>query len=583
VIGVAAPRASVASSTWKLLWLRVRIWTSVLRHATVRRKIGTLVVAALVVGFLAAAFAGSWALLSFLRSPELAQVVDLTQVLEALPTVILTGAFLTILVTSFGVLLQSLYLARDMDFLMAAPIPVRAVFISKLIQAILPNFALLCLFGLPVLFGLGASAGYHALFYPVVILLLVCMTFAAAGLSAVLVMGVVRLVPARRVAEALAAVGAVASIICSQSGNFTRTMTFNAQQTTQMMDVLSRVNAPWSPFAWAGRGLIGLGTGQGATAALGLGLTLVLAVAIFAVTLRACEVLYHTGWSQMQAGTPRRPRVRPHDAPHAAAARRPAFPRLLPRAVTALIIKDARVLRRDLRNLSQLMTPLILGIVYAAMLARSGGQVDLGRGAAPEWFTQGAGQMMAYGNIGIALFIGWIMLSRLGMMAFSHEGRAYWLIKTAPVTPVRLMLSKALTAYLPTLVIGELFLVVASLLQRAGSSVMLFGIAVVALALAGGVGVNLAFGVAGANLEWEDPRHMVRGSVGCIGSFAGMAYAALAAAFFLGPAMLVPLLGGSAGLGQAIGVVVGGVFALVCALLPPYLMLGRVRRIGEVG
>jgi len=221
--------------------------------------------------------------------------------------------------------------------------------------------------------------------------------------------------------------------------------------------------------------------------------------------------------------------------------------------------------------------------VYAAMLARSGGQVDPGRGEAPEWLMQGASQMRAYGNIGIALFIGWIMLSRLGMMAFSHEGRAYWVIKTAPVTPVRLMLAKALTAYLPTLAIGELFLVVASLVQRAGFSVMLFGLAVVALALAGGAGVNLAFGVAGANLEWDDPRHMVRGSVGCIGSFAGMAYVALAAAFFLGPAVLVPLLGGSARLGQAIGLVAGGLFALVCALLPPYLMLGRVRRIGEAG
>ncbi|HLC35273.1 MAG TPA: hypothetical protein VJJ70_09810 [Anaerolineales bacterium] len=579
----AAPHASVASSTWKLLWLRVRIWVSVLRHSTVRRKIGTLVVAVLFVAFLAGAFAGSWALLSFLRSPDLAQVVDLTQLLEALPTVILTGAFLTILVTSFGVLLQSLYLARDMDFLMAAPIPVRAVFISKLIQAILPNFVLLCLFGLPVLFGLGASAGYHVMFYPLVVLLLVCMTLAAAGLSAVLVMGVVRLVPARRVAEALAAVGAVASIICSQSGNFTRNMTFGAQQTTQVMDLLSRVNAPWSPFAWAGRGLIGLGTGQGASAALGLGMTLVLAVAVFAVTLRACEVLYHTGWSQMQAGTQRRPRSRTHAAPRATAARRPDFPRLLPRAVSALVIKDALVLRRDLRNLSQLMTPIILGIVYAIMLARSGGQVDPGRGEAPEWLMQGSSQMLAYGNIGIALFIGWIMLSRLGMMAFSHEGRSYWLIKTAPVTPVRLMLAKALTAYLPTLVIGELFLALASLLQKAGAGVMLFGMAVVALALAGGAGVHLAFGVAGANLEWEDPRHMVRGSVGCIGSFAGMAYVALAAACFIGPAVVVPLLGGSAGVGQAIGVVVGGVFALVCTLLPPYLVLGRVRRIGEVG
>ncbi len=577
----ARPRVSVASSTWKLLWLRVRIWASVFRRARLRRKIGTLVVAVFFAGLLVAAFAGSWALLNLLHSPELAQVVDITQLLQALPTVILTGAFLAILVTSFGVLLQSLYLARDMDFLMAAPIPVRAVFISKLIQAILPNFALLSLISLPVLFGLGASAGYQPLFYPLVILLLVCMALAAAGLSAMLVMGVVRLIPARRVAEALAAVGATVSLICSQSGNLTRNMRFEAQQTTQLMDMLSRVNAPWSPFAWAGRGLVGVGTGQGAVAVLGLGLTLLLALAIFGVTLRACEVLYQTGWSQMQAGTLRRPRVRSRATPSVATAPRPARFVLLPRSVTALIRKDALVLRRDLRNLSQLLTPLILGIVYAIMLARSGGQVDPGQGEAPEWFMNGASQMLSYGNIGIAIFVGWIMLSRLGMMAFSHEGRSYWLIKTAPVTSARLMLAKALTAYLPTLAISELFLVASSLLQGSSAGAILFGILVVALALAGAVGVNLAFGVVGANLEWDDPRHMVRGSVGCMGSFAGMAYMGLAAVLFLGPAMLVPALGGSAAVGEVIGLVAGGLLALVCAWLPPYLMLGRVKRIGE--
>ena len=56
---------------------------------------------------------------------------------------VLGGAFLGILLTSFGVLLQALYLAGDMDFLLSAPIPMRAVFLTKLLQAILPNFGLM--------------------------------------------------------------------------------------------------------------------------------------------------------------------------------------------------------------------------------------------------------------------------------------------------------------------------------------------------------------------------------------------------------------------------------------------------------
>ncbi len=577
-----AQRASVASLTWKLLWLRARIFVSSFRHASLRRKIGTIAVTTLFVGLLVGAFIGSWALLNLLRSPQLAQVIDLAQVLDALPTVILSGAFLTILLTSFGVLLQSLYLARDMDFLMAAPIPVRAVFLSKLILAILPNFALLSLFGLPLLFGLGASAGYSALFYPLVVLLLVCMALSAAGISALLVMGIVRLVPARRVAEVVAATGAVASLICSQTGNFTRSMNFGNQQAAQVVNVLARVNSPWSPFAWAGRGLVSLGTGDNLLSIAGLGLTLILSLAIFAASVRVCEMLYQTGWSQMQAGTLRRPRGRSRPTPAAAPSDR-ARPRLLPRSVTALMAKDAVVLRRDLRNLSQLITPIILGIVYAVMLARSGGQADPGRGQAPDWFMQNATRMLGYGNAAIALFIGWIMLSRLGMMAFSHEARAYWLLKTAPVSTARLLLAKGLVAYLPTLVICEVFFVASSLLQRSDATSMFFGVGVVALALAGSVGVNLAFGVAGANLDWEDPRHMVRGTIGCFGSLAGMAYMGLAAVFFFGPALLVGSFGGGQAMGHALGMILGGILAISCTLLPPYLVRQRVARIGETG
>ncbi len=88
--------------------------------------------------------------------------------LESLPVLIFTGLFMGILVTSFGVLLQALYLSGDMDFLLSSPIPIRAVFITKLMQAVLPNFGLIALFGLPVLFGLGISGGYNFLYYPLV-------------------------------------------------------------------------------------------------------------------------------------------------------------------------------------------------------------------------------------------------------------------------------------------------------------------------------------------------------------------------------------------------------------------------------
>ena len=64
------------------------------------------------------------------------------------------GAFIVGLFANFGVLLQGLYLSGDMEFLLTAPLPARAVFLSKLIQAILPNLLLLGLISTPAMVGL---------------------------------------------------------------------------------------------------------------------------------------------------------------------------------------------------------------------------------------------------------------------------------------------------------------------------------------------------------------------------------------------------------------------------------------------
>ncbi len=138
----------------------------------------------LILGLIVFVFSMSWLLLRFLRSPDLAQYVgDVTPLLESVPVLLIGGAFLGILITSFGVLLQALYLANDMEFLLSAPLPLRSVFLSKMLQAILPNFSLICLFALPVLYGLGLSSGYNFLFFPLVLLMLAALALAAAGIS----------------------------------------------------------------------------------------------------------------------------------------------------------------------------------------------------------------------------------------------------------------------------------------------------------------------------------------------------------------------------------------------------------------
>jgi ABC-2 type transport system permease protein len=589
----------------RLLRLRWQITWTGFKRAKLRRKIFTLVLVLLAL----AAFYGSFWLTGIiireLGAPELVQSgVDLGALVKDIPVVIVSGAFVLILLSSFGLLLQALYLANDMDFLLSAPIPIRAVFMTKLLQAILPNFGLILLLGLPVLYGLGSANGYHWLFYPMVLIVLGSLALAAAGISALLVMAVARVLPARRVAEVLGFLGAILAMLFSQWNNLRGT--YNEDVTLQEMaqgtQRLSALNAVWSPLAWGGRGLVDLGEGSWLPAMLFLTLTLVLAGGVFWVALNAAEKLYYSGWASMQVGTRRRRsrverRLRQHPGAGrsgqdagvldagalAAGARRQdsILTKLLPSQIRAILVKDSLELSRNLRSLSHLVTPLIMGVVFGVMLLRGGGQPPAGRGEAPEAFIEVFRAFLAYGSMAVSLFVGWTLLSRLALMSFSMESHSYWLLKSAPVSSARLLGAKFLVAYLPALGLGWLFLLAIAVLQKASAATILYGMAANALILAGLDAINLGFGVRGADFNWTDPRRLAGGAAGCLAQVLGFLYLLLAVVLFFGPPIAGPLIGISEGVGRWIGLVAGGGLAVLSTLLPLWTVRGRVARLGE--
>jgi len=569
---------------FKLLKLQWVILFTGFKRATLRGKFGSIVLILLAVG----AFTGSYFLTRFLigllRSPELASFgVDMTPLMDGIPVLAVSATFLTILVTSFGLLLQALYLSNDMDFLLSAPIPIRAVFLSKLLQAILPNFLLLLLAGLPFLYGLAAVGGYNFLYYPMVLVVLAFLALAAAGLSSLLVMAVVRVFPARRVAEVLGVISAVLIMVSSQWRNLTGGQDSGPVTPGQVAagtELVARFNTLWSPLAWGGRGLVDLGEGRWLSGLLLIGLTLALAGAVFWFTLAAAERLYYTGWASLQTSGGHK--KAPREAGRRPRAVRTGFPgRLLSPQVGAILRKDFIELRRNLRNLSQLVSPFIMGVVFSAMLLRGGGVPPEGRGEAPAAFMEGFRLFLAYGSMAVSLFVGWSLVVNLALISFSMERQSYWLLKTAPVSGKRLLASKFLMAYLPALALGWIFLLVLALLQKVPPVTVLYSLLAITLSLAGLTGTELAFGVRAANFTWTDPRHMGGGGAGCLAMIAGGVYLVIAAGLFFGPPIAAPMLGIAEGIGQLVGLILGGAFALACVLLPLRMALPYVARLAE--
>jgi len=574
--------ARVFPAVLKLLFLRIRISYNSFRHARLRTKIRTILFWVLLLGFAYFILSVSRWLLSVVRSPEFAQYadVDLLGILASIPVLTLTTLFVITLLTGFGVLLQALYLSGDMDFLLATPVPIRAVFIAKLLQAVLPNFALFSLFGVPILFGLGISNGYNFGYYLFAILLMVSLALAAAGLSSLLVMLVVRVLPPRRAAEILGFMGAMFGLLCSQVGNFANSFGKDINISgTRLAGILFLSNIRWLPLNWAGLGLVEVGKGQWLSGSLFLGATFGFAIVVFMFALVTAERWYYSGWARMQVVArkkTRRPISINKASPNGIGLR------LLPQPVLAIVQKDFLTLRRDLRNLSQLVSPVIFGALYTLFLLRSNGEPLGGRGGAPGWLQDSFRIVLAYGNIGMFLFVGWMLLSRLAGMGFSHEGRNYWMLKVSPVRVWHLLASKFLVAYLPALSLGLVFLTIISVVQKLPIFVFVYGFIVTLLCLAGMTGILLSFGVAGANFTWEDPRRMSGGVMGCLGQIVSMLYLPISFGLFVAPIGFAGFLKFPISYGYGIGLILGCAVTAGFTFIPLWLVQKKVEQLGQL-
>jgi hypothetical protein len=255
--------------------------------------------------------------------------------------------------------------------------------------------------------------------------------------------------------------------------------------------------------------------------------------------------------------------------------------RSLSAPVRGLVWKDALVLRRDLRQLSQLVTPLIFGVIYGIMFLRGGSEPPAGQGEAPDWFMESFRTLLSYGNIGLSVFVGWMLLGRLASMGFSAEGKNYWMIKAAPVNARQMLTAKFLVAYLPSLGLSLLFLGAFSVLQKVPIASAAYSMLALTLCLAGMTGILLAFGVTGAKFDWEDPRRINAGKMGCLGSLVSILYLPIDLAFFLGPLVLATFLRFPAGYAFLAGGVLGTGLSLLCLLLPLRLVIPLVERLDE--
>ena len=518
----------------------------------VANKIGLLLLA---VGLCAAAYGLYWLSRSIVRgltSPRFAELlaraalegaalppgfsVDFRTYLLAVPSVVLFGALVILVLTSFTTVLSSLYLSGDIDMLLAAPVPMRAVFVVKFFGGLLVPYLLLFFLLGPFLVGFGQGLGFGAAYFVASIVTLLLLPLLPMGLGALLTMAVVRVIPARRAREIVGVLGGMVGIAWYIFSQFSRELAPQVSN-TRMLDYLRRFDTPLAPSAWASRALIAAGEGRWGTLALYGGLFVALSALVFGACLLLAERLYYAGWSNMatQGGRVRRRAANERRA--GAASKRPwalgLWSWVLPAQSCAVLEKDLRVFPRDLRNLQQLIFPLVLAAIWSFRLISGGASAP--DPETPAWFAS----LQAFTSAGISFYICLVLSGAMGGAGVSREGRGFWLLKTAPISSMRLLLGKLALAYLPYPTVGVLFTVALGVLQRSSPADVARSLALVLVAGLGVVSITVGIGAAFPKLNWENPRQQNSFRAGCLAPIAYLVYIVLG----LGIVLFLPVLG----------------------------------------
>lgn len=512
-----------AADTWLLLALQSRLaWNAFTSRSLLRRLVAgaSLVLIGLFAGSLASGIGyGAGRLLR--RFPGLG--------LEPLlPGLLLTVPVLLLLVISFGVALGTLFLAGDLELLMAAPVDRRAVIASRLLGSMGWYYALLGATALPALVAYGLALGYGPLYYIAAVASLLAVPLFPAGVAALLAMIVARFAPPRRVSEAMGLAAGLFGIAFSIAGQtarlWTRTLFGSATSVRALLASLRDVDALPIPTFVAGRGLAAAGAGHLSAAVGDLAGFALLTFGAFALCLAGADTLYASGWVRMQSGGAASRRRTAGAEAGGWLARAPVF--------MAICWKDWQLLLRDLRNFAQLLTPLLLmPFVYANLLGRSSRRNGDLLGPGGPLGSLAADARAAAVAAGV-LILSVLIFGRLARTSVSREGAAWWVLKAAPISSSTVLVGKLAAAAIPFVAVSTLLMGLAALwngYSLAGAIYGWYGVEVLGLAM---LALNVACSVPWAKLDWDDPRRAVSGWA-TAASLAGSAVFGLVAGILL--------------------------------------------------
>jgi ABC-2 type transport system permease protein len=406
---------------------------------------------------------------------------------------LLIGLFALLCFSNTVSAISSFYLSADLELVLSLPLRRETFFYARFTETLIQSSWMMGFFGLPVFtaYGLAYGAGWA---YPLALIaVLPGFVLIPTGLGVTVASLLVRSIPADRVREGMVLVGLVALAAVFVLLRLLRPeRLMDAEGFDSLAAYVAELQVPvprllpprWAvdvleaalrgtPFPWIELGL--LLTGGIAMAGLSRAITSqIYDEGRARATAARSARLARAGWLDLALGLLTRP---------------------LPPVARAVVVKDVKSFVRDASQWSQVF--LVGAIVVIAMVSATALPTDFMRGPYGVYMRES----LAFGALALVGFIMASVATRFQFTAVSLEARAFWIVRTAPLTAEQLLWAKLWPSLLPMVVIGEVLAIGIPAILGAGPFVIGLG-AFTALVLAFGIS-GLAVGIGAAYPDFK--------------------------------------------------------------------------------
>jgi ABC-2 type transport system permease protein len=438
-------------------------------------------------------FAVSLRVLGYFKNIE-----DLGDILAyKLLSMVLLIFFSILIFSSILTSLSKFYLSRDLPLVHSMPVSSYKILIARWIESTVDSSWMVVVYTIPVFISYGIVHRAGPFFYGNIVFTLLSLSFIASGISAILVMIAVIVIPASRIRSIFIFMGLFFFMVLFFAFRFIRPERLvDPDVFATVLVYLKALKTPspaYLPSTWAFDSMKTVLSGQYTEWLFHIALSLsFLGVMVFMIIILA-DAMYFKGLSKTRTAPVRLfKNIWAGSIPLG----------FLSRPVRAFALKEIRTFFRDQTQWSQLFLIGALVVIYIYNF----NALPLEKAPIKTIYLQ---NLLSFLNMGLAGFVLIAVTARFAYPAVSTESEAFWLVKSAPISLKKYLWIKFFIYFFPLLVLTEILIVATNILLNVTTFMMVLSTVNILLMVPVVVSIGIGFGAAYPDFKSENPAQTV--------------------------------------------------------------------------